>query len=172
MIVTLGERTPQFDPTASYVADNATVIGDVILCAGASVWFQAVIRGDNDRIEIGPDSNVQDGAILHTDPGIPLRVGSAVTIGHRAVVHGCTIGDGTLVGIGSIVMNHAAIGCESMIGANSLITEGKSFPDGVLIIGSPARVVRELEVGERSMIRAAAAAYTDKIPLYQRARIS
>ena len=168
MIVALGERVPQFDQKHTFIADNATVIGDVLLRANVSVWFQAVIRADNDRIEVGAGSNVQDGAVLHTDPAIPLQIGAGVTIGHRAVVHGCKIGDSSLIGIGSIVMNHATIGQASIVGANSLVTEGKSFPDGVLIMGSPAQVVRELSPDERKMVGAAAASYVKKIALYQR----
>ncbi|MEO0998407.1 MAG: gamma carbonic anhydrase family protein, partial [Pseudomonadota bacterium] len=109
-----------------WVADSADVIGDVVLGARSSVWFQAVIRGDQDRIAIGPESNVQDGAVLHTDAGIPLTVGARVTVGHKAMLHGCTIGDDVLIGIGSIVLNGARIGPNSVVGANTLVTEGKS----------------------------------------------
>lgn len=144
-----------------WVAESADVIGNVVLEARASVWFQAVIRGDQDRIAIGPESNVQDGAVLHTDAGIPLTVGTRVTVGHKVMLHGCTIGDDVLIGIGSIVLNGARIGAESVVGANSLITEGKTYPEGVLILGAPAKVVRELDDSERALIRGAAAHYVD-----------
>ncbi len=131
-----------------FIADNATIAGTVTLKANASVWFNAVLRGDNDWIVVGENSNIQDAAVLHTDPGIPLHIGDFVTAGHQVMLHGCTIGKNSMIGIGSIVLNHAKVGCNSIVGANSLITEGKEFPDGVLIMGSPAKVIRELSVDE------------------------
>jgi carbonic anhydrase/acetyltransferase-like protein (isoleucine patch superfamily) len=142
-IYQLGDHAPRIAATA-WVADNASVIGEVVLEDEASVWYGAVLRGDNDLITIGRRSNVQDGSVLHTDHGIRLTVGVGVTIGHQVMLHGCTIGDGSLIGIQSVLLNGAKIGRHSIVGAGSLITEGKEFPDGVLIVGSPAKVVREL----------------------------
>ena len=127
-----------------YVAEDATVIGKVALGEGASVWPQAVLRGDNERIEIGAGSNVQEGAVLHSDPGYPLRVGNDVTLGHQVMLHGCSIGDGSLIGIQAVILNGAVIGRNSVVGAGSVVTEGKVFPDNSLILGAPAKVVREL----------------------------
>ncbi len=162
MILRLGERRPVFEGEGQYVADNAMLVGSVRLKANASVWFGAVLRGDNDDIVIGCDSNVQDGAVLHTDPGMPLTVGDRVTVGHLAMLHGCTVGDDSLVGIGATIMNEARIGRRSVVGAHALVTEGKSFPDGVLIVGAPARIARELEPGELEALSQAAAVYVDK----------
>ncbi|MBN2690393.1 MAG: gamma carbonic anhydrase family protein [Burkholderiaceae bacterium] len=128
----------------AYVAPGAHVMGRVRLLPRASVWFGAVLRGDNEPIEIGEESNVQDGAVLHTDPGYALRVGARVTIGHQAMLHGCIVGEGSLVGIQAVILNGAQIGRNCLVGAGALVTEGKVFPDGVLILGSPARVAREL----------------------------
>lgn len=125
------------------------------------------MRGDNDWIEVGRESNIQDGCILHTDPGIPLTVGARVTVGHRVTLHGCDIGDGSLIGIGSTILNHASIGRNCIVGAESLITEGKTFPDGVLILGSPAKVVRELETEEIESLQAAAQIYVDNGKRYR-----
>ncbi|MEQ1437746.1 gamma carbonic anhydrase family protein [Fontimonas sp. SYSU GA230001] len=151
MLHSLEDRMPRIAEEA-WVAPNATVIGDVTLAAGASVWFNCVLRGDTDRIVVGEGSNVQDGSVLHTDPGIVLRVGRGCTVGHMVMLHGCEIGDGSLVGIGAVVLNGARIGAQSIVGARSLVTEGKQFPDGVLIMGTPAKVVRELTAAEKQMI--------------------
>ena len=140
----LGERTPVLEGNGHFIAENATVIGSVRLKSQASVWFNTVLRGDNDWLEVGERSNVQDGCILHTDPGIPLVVGDGVTVGHRVMLHGCRVGDNSLIGIGSTLLNASAIGKNCIVGAHALITEGKEFPEGSLILGSPARVVREL----------------------------
>jgi carbonic anhydrase/acetyltransferase-like protein (isoleucine patch superfamily) len=141
----LGDREPTLPPEGEYwIAPNAVVAGHVILKKNASVWFGAVLRGDNEPITIGENSNVQDNSVLHTDIGSPLTIGANVTIGHMVMLHGCTIGDGTLIGIGSIVMNGAKIGKNCLVGAGALITEGKEFPDGSMILGSPAKTVREL----------------------------
>jgi carbonic anhydrase/acetyltransferase-like protein (isoleucine patch superfamily) len=142
-IYQLGDHAPRIAASA-WVADSASVIGQVVLEDEASIWYGAVLRGDNDLITIGRRSNVQDGSVLHTDHGIRLTVGVGVTIGHQVMLHGCTIGDGSLIGIQSVLLNGAKIGRHSIVGAGSLITEGKEFPDGVLIVGSPAKVVREL----------------------------
>jgi carbonic anhydrase/acetyltransferase-like protein (isoleucine patch superfamily) len=142
-IYSLGDRLPQLaDPI--WVAETATVIGSVVIGANASVFFGAVVRGDNDLITIGEGSNVQDNAVLHTDAGIPLTIGRQVTIGHQAMLHGCTVGDGSLIGIGAVVLNRAVIGKRSIVGAGSLVPEGKVYPDRSLLVGSPAKVVREL----------------------------
>ena len=142
-IYQLEDDVPDVHATA-WVADSAQVIGKVHLAEGASIWYGAVLRGDNDLISIGRNSNVQDGSVLHSDHGIGLTLGEGVTIGHQVMLHGCTIGDNTLVGIQSVILNGARIGRDSIVGAGALVTEGKQFPDGVLIVGTPARVVREL----------------------------
>ena len=127
-----------------WIAPNAVAIGDVILKRNASVWWGAVLRGDNEPITIGENSNIQDGSVLHTDPGFPLLIGRNVTVGHMVMLHGCTIGDGTLVGIGSVIMNGAKIGKNCLIGARALITEGKEIPDNSMVMGAPGKVIREL----------------------------
>jgi carbonic anhydrase/acetyltransferase-like protein (isoleucine patch superfamily) len=148
LIYKLGDRQPVLEGDGQFVADSASIIGNVRLKANASVWFNAVLRGDNEWIVVGAGSNIQDGAVLHADPGIPLNIGDNVTAGHKVMLHGCTIADNSLIGIGSIILNHAKVGRNSIVGANSLITEGKEYPDGVLIVGSPAKVVRELSDDE------------------------
>ena len=159
-IYQLGAHAPAIHPTA-WVAETATVLGRVTLGEGASVWYGAVLRGDNDDITIGRHSNVQDGSVLHTDSGMPLVVGEGVTIGHQVMLHGCTVGDNSLIGIGSVVLNGARIGRNSLVGAGSLVTEGKEFPDGVLIVGSPAKVVRELTPEQVERLKWSAAHYVD-----------
>jgi carbonic anhydrase/acetyltransferase-like protein (isoleucine patch superfamily) len=156
----IGDDTPRIAPTA-WVADNATVIGRVALAEGASVWYGAVLRGDNDAITIGRDSNVQDGSVLHTDHGWPLTLGASVSIGHQVMLHGCTVGDGTLVGIQSVLLNGARIGRHSIVGAGSLVTEGKEFPDGALIVGRPAKLVRMLTPDEIARLEETAAHYVE-----------
>jgi len=135
--------TPDVDASA-YVAPTATVIGRAFLAKDSSVWFNAVLRADNEAIRIGTGSNVQEGAVLHTDPGFPLSVGDGVTVGHQAMLHGCSIGDGSLIGIQAVVLNGAVIGQNCLVGAGALVTEGKVFPDNSLIVGSPAKVIRQL----------------------------
>ena len=157
-IYRLDDRAPRLHPGA-WVADNATVIGDVELDEDASVWFGAVLRGDTERLRVGRGSNVQDGSVLHADPGSPVTIGECVTIGHLVMLHGCTIGDGSLVGIGSVILNGARIGRDCLVGARSLVTEGKSFPDGSLIMGSPAVVVRALTAEQIEGQRDGAANY-------------
>ena len=144
-----------------WIAPDAVLIGNVELEEEASVWFQAVLRGDNERIRVGKRSNVQDGAIFHTDPGFPLTVGESCTIGHHAIVHGCTIGPNSLIGMGATVLNRARIGADSMVGANALVTEGKEFPDGSLIMGAPARAVRALDADAIALLRGSAAHYVE-----------
>ncbi|HKL63112.1 MAG TPA: gamma carbonic anhydrase family protein [Woeseiaceae bacterium] len=166
MIHTLGDARPDIHDRA-WVAPDARIIGRVRLKADASVWFQSVLRGDNEWIGIGEGSNVQDGTVMHTDMGYPLTVGDRVTIGHKVMLHGCTIGTDSLIGIGSIVLNGACIGSHSVVGANSLITEGKEFPDGVLILGAPAKVVRELSAEEIAMIGHSAEHYVENARRYR-----
>ncbi len=166
MIYSLGERRVT-TRERFYVADSATVIGSVVLENDASVWFGAVIRADNDTITLGERSNVQDGAVLHADPGFPLTIGRAVTVGHQAMLHGCTVEDGSLIGIQSTVLNGAVIGEESIIGAGALVAEGKEIPPRSLVVGTPGRVVRTLDDEQVAMIREAAAHYVEKIALYR-----
>ena len=157
----LGEHSPQAAPSA-WVAASASVIGQVVLAEDASIWYGAVLRGDNDIIAIGRASNVQDNAVLHCDSGVPLTLGEGVTVGHQVMMHGCTIGDHTLVGIGAVVLNRARIGRHCLVGAGALVTEGKVFPDGVLIIGSPAKVARPLEPAEVERLRWSAQHYVEQ----------
>lgn len=166
MKFSLGDKHVQCRSTA-YVAPNAAVIGDVVLEDQASVWFNAVIRGDNDRITIGARSNVQDGAVLHTDDGLALVLGEDVTVGHLVMLHGCSVGDCTLVGIKSVIMNRAKIGRHCIIGANSLITEGKEIPDRSLVMGAPGKIIREVTDEEIAMIQWNADNYVKKIALYR-----
>jgi carbonic anhydrase/acetyltransferase-like protein (isoleucine patch superfamily) len=152
----------------SWVAPNATLVGKVKLESGASVWFNAVLRGDNELIHIGENSNVQDGTVMHTDMGFPLTIGKGVTIGHNAMLHGCTVGDYSLIGINAVILNGAKIGKNCIIGANSLIGEGKEIPDGSLVMGSPGKVVRELTESQKKMLEASAAHYVHNAQRYAR----
>ncbi|WP_394780481.1 gamma carbonic anhydrase family protein [Undibacterium sp.] len=142
-IYQLGELVPEVDSTA-YITDSATVIGRVKIEANASIWFGVTLRGDNELITIGENSNVQESCTLHTDPGFPLTVGKNVTVGHQAMLHGCTIGEGSLIGIQAVILNGAKIGRNCLVGAGALVTEGKEFPDNSLIVGSPAKAIRTL----------------------------
>jgi carbonic anhydrase/acetyltransferase-like protein (isoleucine patch superfamily) len=145
-VYNLGGVSPTYPADDEYwIAPNAVVLGNVILKKNASIWFGAVLRGDNDAIVVGENSNVQDNSVLHTDNGSPLTIGSNVTVGHMVMLHGCTIGDGSLIGIGSIILNGARIGRNCLIGAGSLITENKEIPDNSMVMGAPGKVVRELE---------------------------
>jgi carbonic anhydrase/acetyltransferase-like protein (isoleucine patch superfamily) len=157
----LGDDSPVVAATA-YVAPNAVIVGKVVLAENSTVWFGATLRGDNEIISIGSNSNVQDSAVLHTDPGFPLSIGSNVSIGHQAMMHGCSVGDGSLIGIQSIVLNGAVIGKGCLVGAGALITERKVFPDGCLIIGAPARALRELSAEERENLLKVAANYAER----------
>jgi carbonic anhydrase/acetyltransferase-like protein (isoleucine patch superfamily) len=151
---------PVFAERASnWIAPDATLIGDIQIGRDVSIWFGAVLRGDNEPIEIGEDSNVQEHTIMHTDPGFPLTIGKGCTIGHRALLHGCTIGENSLIGMGAIVLNGAKIGNNSLVGAGALVTEGKEFPDNSLIVGSPAKVVRMLDEDAVAGLRASAEHY-------------
>lgn len=159
MMYTLGDRKPQISGNDYYVADGAIVVGNVELENNTSVWFNAVIRADNDVIHLGEGTNVQDGAILHTDPGYPMRIGRYVTIGHKAMLHGCEIGDNSLIGINAVILNGAKIGRNCLIGANSLITEGTVIPDGSLVVGSPGKVMRTLGLEEQAKLKESANGY-------------
>ncbi len=151
-----------------FVAESAMVIGNVRLENNASVWFHAVLRGDNDLITVGENSNVQDLSVLHTDPGFPLSIGRNVTVGHKVMLHGCSIGDNSLIGINSVVLNGARIGRDCLIGANSLVTEGKQIPDGSLALGSPAKVVRQLTDAEKAGLLASAETYVRNFKRFKR----
>lgn len=156
----------QIDDSA-WIAPSAAVIGCVTLGRRSSVWFNAVIRGDNERIEVGEDSNIQEGAVLHTDVGHPLRIGKRVSVGHQAMLHGCTVGDGSMIGIQAVVMNGAQIGRHCIVGAGAVVTEGKVFPDNVLIVGCPAKVVRELTSKDIAMLEHNASDYVERAQRYR-----
>lgn len=157
-IYQLGDDAPEIDASA-YVAESANLIGKVTVEANASVWFGVTIRGDNERITIGENSNVQEGTVMHTDMGYPLVVGKNVTIGHQAMLHGCTVGDGALIGIQAVVLNGAKIGKGCLVGAGAVVTEGKEFPDNSLILGAPAKVVRTLTEQDLQRLLASADNY-------------
>lgn len=159
MIYALGDNRPRIHETA-WIAPGAQIIGNVIIEEGASVWFNAVLRGDNEPMYIGPGSNVQDGCVLHSDPGYPLRLEKDVTLGHSAIVHGCTIEEGALVGMGATILNGAQLKAGALLGANSLLPEGKEIPAGFLALGSPAKPVRELSAAEIEGLRGTAQHYT------------
>lgn len=159
----LGDHSPQLPEKGEYwVAPSAQVMGQVRLGSNASIWFNAVLRGDNALIDIGEGSNIQDNSTLHVDPGFALSVGKGCTIGHNVILHGCTIGDGSLVGMGSTILNGAKIGKNCIVGANALVTEGKEYPDGSLIVGSPATAVKELGDAQKGMLKMAAEIYAKK----------
>ena len=158
MIYALDGIEPQIDPTA-WVAETAVAIGNVVLEAGASLWFGAVARGDNEEIRIGAGSNVQENAVLHTDMGSPLVIGANCTIGHKAMLHGCHIGEGSLIGMGAMVMNGAKIGRGCLIGAGALVTEGKDIPDGSLVMGAPGKVIRLLDAEAQARLLRSAHSY-------------
>jgi carbonic anhydrase/acetyltransferase-like protein (isoleucine patch superfamily) len=162
-IYRLDEYSPQLSGSGRYwIAPSADVIGRVHLEADVSIWFNAVLRGDDEAIRIGQGSNVQDGAVIHADPGFPAVLGSFVSVGHRAILHGCNIADTTLIGMGAIVMNGARIGQHSIVGAGAIVPEGKEFPDNVLLIGAPAKVARTLDDSVATELRAAANLYIAK----------
>jgi carbonic anhydrase/acetyltransferase-like protein (isoleucine patch superfamily) len=161
----IGGKSPQISDTA-YVAPGATLIGQVNVAAGASVWFGAVIRGDNEPIHIGEACNVQEGAVLHTDPGFPLTISSNVSIGHQAMLHGCTIGEGSLIGIQAVVLNGAVIGKDCLVGAGAIVTEKKVFPDRSLILGAPAKVVRQLTDEDVARLMDNANSYAERAANY------
>ena len=166
MIYTLGERRVELRGDC-YVADNAAVIGSVVLGHEASVWFNSVVRGDNDVITIGDGTNIQDSAVLHVDEGFPLTLGTNVSVGHHAMLHGCTVEDGALVGINAVVLNNAVIGRGSLVGAGALIAEGKVIPERSLVVGSPGRVVRTLTEEDAAGIERIARHYVEKSRWYR-----
>ena len=165
-IYRLGDDIPKI-PDSAYVAAEAIVIGKVTLGEHVSIWPGAVLRGDNEPITVGAGSNVQDNAVLHADPGFPLHIGENVTIGHQAMVHGCTIGDGTLIGIQAVIMNGAVVGKDCIVGACALVTEGKVFPDRKLIVGAPAKVARELTDEDIAKMHRAAPGYVKRQEMYK-----
>jgi carbonic anhydrase/acetyltransferase-like protein (isoleucine patch superfamily) len=167
-IFRLGDIAPEFDSNEWWVAPTATVIGRVRLGRAASVWFGAVLRGDNEPIVVGEESNVQDGAILHTDPGASLEIGPRVTVGHRAMLHGCTVGEGSLVGIGAILLNHVEVGAGCLIGAHTLIPENKKIPPRSLVMGTPGKVVRTLTDDEVGRLVLSAEHYVENWRRYAR----
>jgi len=158
MIYALNDMAPRIHPTA-WIAPNATLIGNVVVGANASVWFGAVMRGDNEEIAIGDGSNVQENCVLHTDMGYPLRVGANCTVGHKAMLHGCVIADGSLIGMGATLLNGARVGAGCLIGACALVTEGKVIPDGSLVMGSPGKVVRALDAEAQARLLVSASGY-------------
>ena len=163
----MGEDAPRIGAGA-WVADSATVLGRVALGPGASVWYGAVLRGDNEWITVGEGSNVQDGSVLHTDMGYPMTIGRGVSIGHQAMLHGCTVGDGSLIGIHAVVMNGVRIGRNCIVGAGAVVTEGKEFPDGSLIVGAPAKLVRELSQEQIARLEGNAAHYIENAERHRR----
>lgn len=166
MIYQLGKRVPKFADDV-FVAENATIIGDVELHSGASVWFNAVLRADNDRIVVGENSNIQDASVLHIDPGLPLVIGKGVTVGHKVMLHGCTIGDNTLIGINAVVLNGARIGRNCLIGAGALITENKEIPDNSMVLGMPGKVVKTLSDKEAATLKMNASFYVENAKRYK-----
>lgn len=168
MIYELDGRSPEIRGSGHFVADNATVIGSVLLDDKCSIWFNVVIRGDNDLITVGPETNIQDGSVLHTDSGVKLTLGRGVTVGHKAMLHGCEVGDYSLIGINAVVLNGAKIGKHCLIGANALIPEGMIVPDGSLVVGSPGKVKRELGDDQKKMLELSAAHYVQNGARYVR----
>ncbi|GAA6152457.1 gamma carbonic anhydrase family protein [Pseudoteredinibacter isoporae] len=159
----LGDKAPQLRGEKHFIAHSADVIGDVILENNSSVWFNAVLRGDNDTITIGENSNVQDGAVLHTDPGVKLTLGNGVIVGHNVMLHGCEVGDNSLIGIGAVVLNRVVIGKNCIIGANALVTEGTVIPDNSMVLGSPAKVVKQIDDATAEFLKLNAQVYVDNL---------
>lgn len=166
MKYSLGEKCVKLQGEGQFIAPNAAVIGDVTLHENASVWFCCVLRGDAERIEVGAGSNIQDGTVLHADAGFPMVVGKNVTVGHNAMLHGCSIGDGSLVGINAVVLNGAKVGKGCLIGANSLVTEGMEIPDGSMALGSPAKVVRQLSESVQATLQVNASHYVSNAKIF------
>ena len=163
----LQEKVLNINTSESWVAPSADLIGEVTIGKNSSIWWQAVLRADNEPITIGTRTNIQDGCVLHTDPGFPISIGNDVSVGHLCMLHGCTIDDGTLIGIGSIILNGAKIGKNVLIGANSLITEGKHIPSNSLVVGSPGRVIRELSKEQIRNLYSNAEGYVQRADLYR-----
>ena len=168
MKYSLSDKKVQIVGNDYFIADNATVIGSVIIYNDASIWFNAIVRGDNSPITIGEGTNIQDGAVLHTDAGIPLDIGKKVTVGHQVMLHGCTIGDNSLIGINAVILNHAKIGRNCIIGANCLITQGKEIPDNSMVLGSPGKVVREVTPEEIEELKHSAEHYVGNFKRFKK----
>ncbi|MBT8114600.1 MAG: gamma carbonic anhydrase family protein [Arenicella sp.] len=166
MIFALGDQTPQIAESC-FIAPSASLIGSVKLATDASVWFNCVLRGDNDSITIGEGSNIQDGSVLHVDPGCPINIGRNVTVGHKVMLHGCSIGDNSLIGMNAVVLNGARIGKNCLIGANTLITENTEIPDGQLVLGSPGNIVKALNQANIELIKASAEHYVENARRYR-----
>ena len=166
-VYSLGERKVSFHGDEWFIAENAAVIGTVVMHNQSSVWFNSVVRGDSEIITIGERTNIQDAAVLHADPGIPLTLGRNVSVGHKAMLHGATVGDGSLIGIGAIILNGAVIGSGCLVGAGSLIPEGKKYPDGVLVLGTPGKIVRELKPEEKAALLENAETYVRRSKIYR-----
>ena len=167
-LYSLGETHPVLNGTDHFIAPDATVIGRAILGARVSVWFGAVIRADNESIELGDDVNIQDGVVLHADPGFPLRLARGVSVGHLAMVHGCTVGENTLIGINAVVLNGCVIGRNCIIGANALLPEGKMIPDNSLVVGAPGRIARSLTDADAANLRRISESYAARGAVYRR----
>jgi len=168
MLHSLGGRAPQLQGEGHFIAANASVIGSVILHHQSSVWFNVVIRGDNETMVIGENTNIQDGSVLHTDAGVPFALGRGVTVGHQAMLHGCVVGDNSLIGIQAVVLNRAVIGSNCLIGSRALITEGKIIPDGSVVIGSPGKIVRQITPEEIVWMKGNAEHYVENARRYLR----
>jgi len=168
MLYKLGDSVPLLRGEGHFVAPNAAVIGRVTLHANSSVWFSCVLRGDVERIDIGEGSNIQDGAVIHADPGFPALIGANVTVGHSAMLHGCMVGDGSLIGIGAVVLNGAMIGKRCLIGANALVTEGMHVPDGSVVLGSPGKIKKTLSAEEQLTLAHNADHYVGNADRYSR----
>jgi carbonic anhydrase/acetyltransferase-like protein (isoleucine patch superfamily) len=164
----IGERRVQLLGEHHYVAHDATLVGDITLHNNVNVWFKVVIRAENDRITIGEGCNIQDASVLHVDPGYPMTLAKSVSVGHKVMLHGCTIGEGSLIGINSVIMNGARIGRGTLIGANTLVAEGKEIPDGVLVLGSPGKIVRELKQEEKDHLLKVASGYVERSRFYKK----
>ena len=162
----LKDKAPKLIGKPGFVASNATLVGDIELHEDASIWFNVVIRADNDKVVIGPQSNIQDAAVLHVDPHCPINIGKGVTVGHKAMLHGCEIGDFSLIGINAVVLNGAKIGKHCLIGANALVTENMEVPDGSMVVGSPAKVKRALSEAQMKMLEMSAGHYVSNSPRY------
>ena len=163
----IGERRVELRGEHHFIAPGAQLVGSIVLEDNVNVWFNVAIRADNDQVHIGEGCNIQDGSVLHVDPGFPMRLARRVTIGHKVMLHGCTVGEGALVGINSVVMNGARIGAHCLIGANTLIAEGKEIPEGVLVLGSPGKIVRELKQQEKDYLLTIAQGYIDRSRFYK-----
>jgi carbonic anhydrase/acetyltransferase-like protein (isoleucine patch superfamily) len=166
-LFSIGERRTELRGEHHFIAPSASLIGSIVLEENVNVWFNVVIRADNDRVAIGEGCNIQDGSVLHVDPGYPMDLARRVTVGHKVMLHGCSVGEGALIGINSVVMNGARIGAHSLIGANTLIAEGKEIPEGVLVLGSPGKIVRELRQQEKDFLLQIAQGYIDRARFYR-----